>query len=86
MPLLRGSSKQVVSANISELMHSGRPQKQAVAIAMSKARLRRPSGRSIGEERSREAAKSLPDREPRENPRMRKPRGVSRPAVRYTRR
>ena len=37
MPLHKGKSKSVVSSNIRELMHSGRPQKQAVAIAMSEA-------------------------------------------------
>lgn len=37
MPLLRGSSDETISKNISELMRSGRPQKQAIAIAMSKA-------------------------------------------------
>jgi hypothetical protein len=37
MPLVQGKSDKAVSANISELMHSGRPQKQAIAIAMSKA-------------------------------------------------
>ena len=37
MPLFKGSSKKVISRNIAELMHSGRPQKQAIAIAMSKA-------------------------------------------------
>lgn len=36
MPLKHGSSKKVVSENIRELMHSGRPQRQAVAIAMKK--------------------------------------------------
>ena len=37
MPLFKGRSKKVVSRNIAELMHSGRKQSQAVAIAMSKA-------------------------------------------------
>ena len=37
MPLLKGKSKRVVSRNISELVKSGRPQRQAIAIAMSKA-------------------------------------------------
>ena len=37
MPLAEGKSDQTVSKNISELVHSGRPQKQAVAIAMQKA-------------------------------------------------
>ena len=37
MPLLDGSSDEVVSANIKELMKAGHPQKQAVAIALSKA-------------------------------------------------
>lgn len=37
MPLKRGSSKSTVSSNISELVHSGRPMDQAVAIAMRKA-------------------------------------------------
>ncbi len=37
MPLQKGSSKTIISANIAELMHSGRPQKQAIAIAMSEA-------------------------------------------------
>lgn len=37
MPLKQGSSKEVISENISELVHSGRPKDQAIAIAMSKA-------------------------------------------------
>ncbi len=37
-PLRSGRSRTVVSANIRELIHSGRPQKQAVAIALSTAR------------------------------------------------
>lgn len=36
-PLKSGSSNKVVGENISELMHSGRPQAQAVAIALKKA-------------------------------------------------
>jgi hypothetical protein len=45
MPLKRGSSKQTVSANIRELKASGRPQKQAVAIAMDKAGKGRKKGK-----------------------------------------
>lgn len=37
MPLKKGKSKKVISSNIGELMHSGRPKKQAIAIAYSEA-------------------------------------------------
>ena len=37
MPLLKGSDDHIVSANIRELVNSGYPEKQAVAIALSKA-------------------------------------------------
>lgn len=37
MPLKKGKSQKVVSANIKELMNTGRPQKQAIAIAMNNA-------------------------------------------------
>jgi hypothetical protein len=36
-PLKKGKSKKVISANISELIKSGRPKRQAIAIAMSNA-------------------------------------------------
>lgn len=38
MPLTPGSSRQVISSNIKEMMASGHPQKQAVAAALSNAR------------------------------------------------
>ncbi len=42
MPLETGSSKQTISRNIRELVRSGRPQKQAIAIAMDKAGKSKP--------------------------------------------
>lgn len=43
MPLQPGKSQAVVSSNIKELVESGRPQKQAVAIALHNAR--KPAGK-----------------------------------------
>ena len=37
MPLKKGKSKKIISANIRELIMSGYPQKQAVAIALDEA-------------------------------------------------
>jgi hypothetical protein len=37
MPLKKGKSKKAISKNIKELIHTGRPQKQAVAIALKTA-------------------------------------------------
>lgn len=36
-PLFKGSSQSVISQNVSELRRSGKPESQAVAIALSKA-------------------------------------------------
>jgi len=38
MPLKPGKSKKVISENIREMMHSGHPQKQAIAAAYANAR------------------------------------------------
>ena len=44
MPLKKGSSKKVVGENIRELIRSGRPAKQAVAIALSQSRKSKKKG------------------------------------------
>ena len=48
MPLSKGTTRKSVSKNISELVHSGRPQKQAIAIALDVRRraLARHKGKS----------------------------------------
>jgi hypothetical protein len=51
MPLLKGSSKAVISENIRREMRAGKPQKQAIAIAMRKA------GKSKVKKRSSAAVK-----------------------------
>lgn len=38
MPLKKGKSRKTVSHNVRELRHSGKPQEQAVAIALNTAR------------------------------------------------
>jgi len=38
MPLVPGKSQQTISDNISEMMHAGHPQKQAIAAALETAR------------------------------------------------
>ena len=44
MPLAPGKSQEVISENISEMIRSGRPQKQAVAAALETARRSRAEG------------------------------------------
>tara|TARA_R100000541_G_C1880246_1_gene82189 strand:- start:79 stop:219 length:141 start_codon:yes stop_codon:yes gene_type:complete len=43
MPLKKGSSRKTISANIGELVNSGRKKKTAIAIALDKAKAYRAS-------------------------------------------
>jgi ribosomal protein S13 len=53
MPLAKGSAKKTISANIRTEMKAGRPQKQAVAIAMRTAGLPKRGQRAATNARSK---------------------------------
>lgn len=48
MPLQKGSSRAVISSNISEMRRSGRPRKQAVAAALRSAGVSKKRSKRYG--------------------------------------
>jgi len=68
MPLQSGSSNEAMSGNISELVHSGYPQKQAVAIAYSKARESKKVGVKKSERKVGARAVAGKEKEQRDEP------------------
>lgn len=49
MPLLKGKSQKTISQNISEMMHAGHKQDQAIAAALEQARRSRAEGGEVNE-------------------------------------
>jgi len=50
MPLAHGKSQKTISSNISEMIHAGHPQNQAIAAAFNTARHSRLAGGGMGEQ------------------------------------
>lgn len=62
MPLLRGSSREVIQANIRKLVEEGYPVKQAVAISLKEARASRDRERKRRREEVRNRVRDRLDK------------------------
>lgn len=60
MPLQKGNSQKTISSNISEMIHSGHPQDQAIAAALSTARRTKAEGGGFGFPQARQVEYAQP--------------------------
>jgi hypothetical protein len=71
VPLLRGKSREIVSANIAELIRAGHPIAQAAAISYRHAGIKKRSS-TMAAKKKKKAAKKAPKKAAKKSPKRKK--------------